>query len=1194
MYTFLLKCEVKSQNDSEKKLNLSVFQILLAFFFSLFLIFNTENSFSQLNSNLKTQSVQVSYQSIVLDSLSIIPNSVFIYSENSKIPSTFYQINELYSTLIFDTSFVNQHFNSQLTVYYRVFSTNFSLPKSNKTLHLINPELSDFTQKYTLNSNKNDFFNDNQLTKEGNISRGISFGNNQDAIVNSNFNMSLNGKLNEKISIKASVSENNVPFQAEGNTQQLQEFDKMFIQFYSKESSLIVGDFELLKPKSYFLNLNKKVKGTQFSHTQSNSKVKVNTTSAASVAKGAYNRMKLQGQENNQGPYRLFGAYNESFIIVLSGSEQVYINGKLLARGEENQYTIDYNKAEIIFNNNTPINKDSRIVVEFEYSERNYARFNLFSANEMITKKGKFGLNFYSETDSKTQNLNQELSDEEKILLSQIGNNLNQGFVPNVENVEFDPELILYRKMDTLVESVVYQDVFVYSTNSESAIYKLGFAFVGQNKGNYVKVNSTANGKVFQWLGPKNGILQGDYEPIKQLITPKKKQMLSFWADRDLSQKINSNFEIAFTNNDLNTYSTLQDDENQSYAVNLQLSFPSESFLSRKYKQDSLILADSLKREFYQIEPIKFFTSVQYQFVHKYFGEIERFREAEFNREWNLPDTTFGNQTLLTWKARYQFTDSSFVNYNLNLFKFGDSFQAIKNNFESTFFSQKTKYALNTSLLNNEGEKHRSNYFKYLIQIERIINSLDLGFQNRVEYNLWKSSESENFLVNSFYFNEINIFLQKKNKLYNSWKLNYALRNDFLPKENKLIKNSLAHDLNLDLKLLKRKNNQLKFNYNYRKLVILDSLISELEPLNSSNFQLEHAFKLWKNAFTSNMMYQTNSGLELKREYAYLEVDKGQGNYIWNDYNANGIRELDEFELSNFSYDGEYIKILQPSTDYERIFGNKFSFSANLNPQRIWKKATGFKKVLSRFSNQFAYTANQKTQNLDFMPYVYSKQNLSEFRNLNLNSRNVFSFNKTARVFGADYSYLNSKDLILNANGLDFSSSQSNELKLRLLLYNSLKLENKLSSGIKTFDSEFMPVRNYEIQNITNSLSLIVQNSRKLKLNLEYVFAEKQNNLGEEQSVQHKIGAKFTYSEVNKSNLNIGIDYVKINFSSQMNNSIAYNMLEGLQTGNNLIWNVVYLRSISKLLQLNLSYSGRAANQKKAIHNASVQLQASF
>ena len=35
----------------------------------------------------------------------------------------------------------------------------------------------------------------------------------------------------------------------------------------------------------------------------------------------------LFGQEGNQGPYKLRGNNNELYVLVISGSERVYVNG---------------------------------------------------------------------------------------------------------------------------------------------------------------------------------------------------------------------------------------------------------------------------------------------------------------------------------------------------------------------------------------------------------------------------------------------------------------------------------------------------------------------------------------------------------------------------------------------------------------------------------------------------------------------------------------------------------------------------------------------------------------------------------------------------------------------------------------------------------------------------------------------------
>jgi hypothetical protein len=110
-----------------------------------------------------------------------------------------------------------------------------------------------------------------------------------------------------------------------------------------------------------------------------------------------------------------------------------------------------------------------------------------------------------------------------------------------------------------------------------------------------------------------------------------------------------------------------------------------------------------------------------------------------------------------------------------------------------------------------------------------------------------------------------------------------------------------------------------------------------------------------------------------------------------------------------------------------------------------------------------------------------------------------------------------------------------------------------------------------------------------------YHFKDKENQLPSfEQLNQQKFGFEYFYISSKKNQISTNINVFLNDFTGDTNTPIAYQMLEGLQSGQNYTWSILFNQKLNPFLNLNLNYLGRKSENSKSIHTGSIQLRAIF
>lgn len=1117
----------------------------------------------------KTKKVIAVKDTIRLENVSI--NSSFfelLNSKNQPVDSSFYKIDFQKGTLLLNEKFTSV--SDTLIVHYLNYpdflTKEYGLYKESQVVtNDVNSE-----KLYKIdNSNAKKVTPFDGLNTSGSITRGVTIGNNQNTVLNSNLDLQITGKISDKVSLRASLQDNNIPLQDGGYSQKLDQFDNIFMELFTDDWNIRAGDVFLENRKTQFLSFNKKVQGLSASFDFDTERSKTNVFASVSFVKGQYAKSTFTGQEGNQGPYKLKGQNGELYVLVISGSERVYVNGVLLKRGENNDYVIDYNAGEIVFTSLFTITSEMRINVEYQYSERNYNRLVTYAGATTESKSWSFGGYIYSENDMKNQPLQQNLSPEQVQILAQAGDNTNLMKAPSAFEDTYSENKILYKKI--LVNAV---EVYEYSNNSVDVLYNVKFSLMGNNLGNYIIQNNTSVERIYQYVSPIGGVPQGNYEPIVQLVAPMKIQVATFLGKYNPDEKTLVNFEVAMSNNDKNLFSGIDDSDNDGIAFKTNIK---KRLFTRDWTLDGF---------------------ANYQFVQKDFRSVERLYNIEFNRDWNLNGTLLGNQSLLVTGvnfdlfAKKETSNIGLFSYQFEKLDFSESYSGARHTTTALFKLKKWTIENQGSFLNSDATASTSKFIRNQTRTKYHFGKNWIGGSLQIEDNQEKDKVTNQFSALSQRFSEYGVFVGRGDSTKVFVELGY------LQRRNDSLQNGLLQHVNnsqtyfLKSKLIQNKTTDLAVYASYRNLDFTDSNRKNEPSLNSRILYNDKFFNQFMQIGTA---YETSSGTIAQQEFTYIEVPTGQGVYTWNDYNGNGIQELEEFEIAAFPDQAKYIRIFLPNQIYIKTNQNKFSQSVVLNPLQ-WQNEKGFKKLLSYFYNQTSFIMDRKVRSngdrLELNPFYSSDENIL---GLNSSFRNSLFYNRGKQKHSVTYSYLVNNGKNLLSVGSQNVKNSSHQLQYTHL-YKKSWLFNFFTKTIKTnLISEDFVEKNYDLRGYQLAPKISYLFSKNTSLDFFYEFQNKENQIGNfETLVQNRLGTSFSFAGEKKVTINGEFSFYENKFTGNEFSSVGFQMLEGLQEGQNLVWKLLLQKNITQFLDVNLNYQGRKSETGNTVHTGNVQLRAYF
>ena len=1012
------------------------------------------------------------------------------------------------------------------------------------------------------------------IEKSGTLVRGFTVGTTKDFTLNSGLRLQLAGRLSQDIEIVAALTDENTPIQPSGNTERLEELDKVFIQIKHPNAVGTFGDYQIEKRQGEFGYINRKLQGLigEFNYEDNSAYFSV------ASSRGKFVSNTFVGVDGVQGPYRLTGINGEREIIAIAGTEKVFLDGIELKRGENNDYVIEYSNAQLTFTPKRLITSASRIIVEFEYTDRRYSRnfFGTGVTSELFNGKVGFKVQYLREGDNEDSPIDISLSDDDRKILSFAGDDRLKAFKSGVSLAPPDSFGVLkgtYLRVDTLINNNQYF-YYRYAPGDSLSIFNVTFSYIGEFQGDYVR-ESLGN---FRFVG----IGKGNYSPVILLPLPELKQLGNVALELKPFEDFIFNFEYAGSLWDRNKLSSIDDSDNYGYATNI--------FLQMNPKE--IQLGD--------LNLGKVGLSYKDRFVQSKFTAPDRFNEVEYNRNYNISSITEQvDEKLRELTVKLFPIDELKILSSFAFLRRGDNFKTDRYNNTIQLSDQKSFNAIyNLDFVSNKNVSLKSNWLRQKGSAYYLIWNLKPGIEFLAEDRKDYRQNLDSLISNSLRYYELTPFVELKEFEGFNASAKFSLRNDYFPISGIMFRESrstaqfydLAYtgirEINSYLNLTFR---QKKYTSNFKQKGFLDN--------ETILIRSQSKFSLWS-PLSGDLYYEVSTQKSARLEKVFIKVEKGTGNYIYvGDLNNNGITDENEFEPTLF--DGEFIQITIPTEELFPVIDLKTSTRWKVEFGKFFSSGNGFQKILNALSSETYWRVEENSKETDFkkiylLNFSAFQNEATTIRGFNLIQQDFF-VNENDQDLSFRFRYSQRKSFNQFSGGVERAYNRERSLRIRFRLIKEFSNQTDI---INEQDNVYAPVTSNR-KRLINSNKVISDFSYRPERNIEVGFKIQVSRSEDDYPNVPTIidnnsqALRLNFSFAGSGRLRMEVERSEL-IGKANQNFLPFELTRGNAIGKNYFWRLNFDYRLTANIQSTVNYDGRLLSGSKVVHTARAEVRAYF